>query len=237
MKRVWRPFSAWEIRTKLTAALVWLVGLLLLRRIASVWILFAIAMLLICADGGISTKKAFRQLLHVLPFVLLMLITLSLSGGIPLKHDAVAFALLLCSRVMAAAAVVMALVGGRESDDFIRSLAVLPLPPVYLSLLFLVNRYVHLLIGEFRQQTMALRSRMFVPKAGFSALRNIGYVVGGMFIRGYDRSEHVYDAMKARCYAGVIPYDDAPVPGWSDWLMLCLAVLSAAALILLERLV
>ena len=76
------------------------------------------------------------------------------------------------------------------------------------SMLFLVNRYIHLLTGEFRVQTMALKSRMFVPKAHPSVLKNIGYVIGGMFIRNYDRSEHVYMAMRSRCFSGVIPFEE-----------------------------
>ena len=56
-----------------------------------------------------------------------------------------------------------------------------------------------------------------------------------MFIRGYDLSEQVYDAMRSRCYAGVVPFDDAPRPQARDWLKLSAALLGLGAVIWLER--
>ena len=230
-----RLFSGWEVRTKLAAVLLWLVGLLFLERLPLLLLLSLLLLLLIAADTGMSLKKSARHLWRASPFVLLMLVTLSLSGGLPLQAEAVRFALLISLRVIAAVLLVIVLLSGRTADDFLRSLAVIPLPPVYLSLLFLVNRYIHMLSRSFSLTRQALRSRLFAPTLRPAALKNTGYAVGGMFIRGYDLSEQVYDAMRSRCYAGVVPFDDAPRPQARDWLKLSAALLGLGAVIWLER--
>ena len=228
-------FSGWEVRTKLAAALAGLICLLFLKQPATIVVLALIILLFIALDCGMSLKKALLQLWHVFPFLLLMLITLSLSGGLPFKKDAVGFACLICLRVIAAVLILVALVGGMSSDGFIRSLAVIPLPPVYLSLMFLVNRYIHMLTRELRLTRQGMRSRMFVPSVRLPALKNTGYAVGGMFIRGYDLSEQVYDAMRSRCYSGVVPFDEAPRTSTLDLLKLFSAILVLAAAIWADR--
>jgi len=230
-------FSGWEVRTRLAAACIWLVGLLFLQELYSPWLLTLILFLLMQFDTGISVKKVGHQLLHVLPFLVLMGVTLSISEGLPPTAGALKFAGLLCSRVVTAVLVVLALVGGKSAEDFIRSLAILPIPPTYLSLLFLTNRYVNLLSREFKQQSLALRSRMFTPKANPTVLKNIGYVVGGMFVRGYDRSEQVYAAMRARCYTGVVPYEEAQRPAAPDLIRLALSAAIFAGVVWLERVI
>lgn len=220
--------SRWDVRLRVLAVLIWLVGVLLMKSIASCWMLTAIALSAVALDPGMRISKVFHQFIHVLPFVLLMLITLGLSGGIPLQRDALFFAALVSSRVVTAVVLVIAMVSGSSVEDFLRSLAVLPLPKLYLSLLLLVNRFVVLLTREFQKQRMALRSRMFVPKANPGVLKNLGYVVGGLFIRGYDRSEAVYEAMRSRCYDGVVPLDEAGRLTVSDFMKL---IFSAAVLV------
>ena len=197
-----------DVRIRLAAAVLWMIALLMTKHAGTPVIMAVILCCIIACDSGMSVHEAFHHLRHVAPFIFLMLITLSLSDGVPLTREAVGFALLISARVMAAVFIVIAMTAGSSTDDFIRGIAVLPLPPVILSMLFLVNRYIHLLTGEFRVQTMALKSRMFVPKAHPSVLKNIGYVIGGMFIRNYDRSEHVYMAMRSRCFLGVIPFEE-----------------------------
>lgn len=227
--------SGWEIRTRMIAAVIWLIGILFCKEIYSPWILTGILLIFMAVDKKISMRKIGNQMRHVMPFLILMLVTLSISEGIPPRQTAVVFALLLCSRVVIAVLVILAMAGGKEAEEFIISLSVLPIPQTYLSLLLLTNRYVHLLVREFRHQMMAMRSRMFVPKANPAVLKNIGYVVGGMFIRSYDRSEQVYAAMKSRCYTGVIPFENPQKPGIRDILKTVLAVGILASVLILER--
>lgn len=174
----------------MSAALIWLVGLLFLRRIYTPWLLTAALALLIGLDRELSLRKVGHQLLHTLPFLTLMALTLSISDGLPPSREALLFAGLLCSRVVTAVLIILALTGGKQTEDFIRTLA---------------------------------------------ALKNVGFVVGGMFIRGYDRSERVYEAMQARCYNGVIPYEEAHPPTVLDGWKLAIAVLVMGSILFLER--
>ena len=230
-----RVFSGWDIRLRLAAALVWLCGLVFLKNPLMIAALGVLIGIIIAIDPDMSFKEAMHNMLHILPLILIMALSLALSGGIPLQKDAVMDAVLVCMRVVLAILVILAMTAGSSAEEFIRGIAVLPIPPLLLSLMFMVNRCIVLLVREFRMQAMALKSRMFVPKANPASLRNIGYVIGGMFIRSYDRSEKMYDAMKARCYAGVIPFEKAGKTGLLDWIKLLAASLLFVCAILLER--
>ena len=87
-----RVFSGWEVRTKLAAVLIGLVCLLFLERTALLWLASLLMLLLIACDTEMSLKTALRQLWRVSPFIALMLVTLSFSGGLPLQAEAVSFA-------------------------------------------------------------------------------------------------------------------------------------------------
>lgn len=227
--------SKWDIRIRVLAVLIWLVGVLFFKQIASCWILTGILFLTIALDQKMQLSKAMHQLKHIAPFVILVFVTLSISDGIPLEKEAVHFAALVTSRVITSLLLVLAMISGDTVDAFIQNLSVLPIPKIYLSLLLLVNRYVVLLTKDFQKQRMALRSRMFVPTANLGVLKNIGYVIGGMFIRGYDRSEIVYDAMRARCYNGVVPIDHPERVKVVDYMKLVVAILIYGCVLWGER--
>lgn len=225
MKR--QILTALDVRIRLAAAILWMLLLLMTKHPLTPLLMAMIVCCVIAMDPRMSVSEALHHLRHVSPFILLMLITLSLSDGIPFTKEAVTFGLLISARVMAAVFVVIAMTAGSSTDDFIRSIAILSIPQVVLTMLFLVNRYIHLLTREFRSQTMALRSRLFVPKAHPSVLKNVGYVIGGMFIRNYDRSEHIYMAMQSRCFSGVIPYEEQRKIKMMDLVWLFLAMFPA----------
>lgn len=224
-------FSDWECRTKLIAAFVWVIGILFIERLDILCLLILVLLLLFGVEEDIAFSLVTHRLRHVSPFVILMAVTLSLSGGIPLEREAVVFAALVCLRVLVAALVMIALAGAEDVDRFISSLASIGLPNSYVTIMFLTNRYIKLFMEDFQQQKAVLKSRMFTPKSDPYTLKNIGYIVGGMFIKAYDRSEHVYRAMKARSFCGVIAYEEPrPVRGTDVGKLAAAALLMGAAI-------
>lgn len=204
-------FSAWEIRTKWLAALSWLIAMLFIRHLLLLMMMTAGLAGLMALDPGLSVVRLFRRLWKLLPFLLMMLLTLSLSDGFPPREAALQFAVCFCGRVVLGAVVVTALLGGQPTSVCVRGLAALPISDTYLSILFLTDRYIHLLSKAVKTQWEALRARMFVPKVRPAVLKNTGYVLGGLFIHAYDRSQQIYEGMRARCYVGQI-YRESPAP-------------------------
>ena len=199
-----RYITGWDVRTKMITGLIWVVGILLIQKMSILCVLLVLLAVVLAAEKEISMALVVGKLKHILPFLIFMAITLALSGGVPIQRDAVSFSALVCIRVLIAALVIIIVTGAQGADGFISCLASTGLPKTYITILFLMNRYISLLARDLKQQRNALHSRMFTPKSNPVTLKNTGYIVGGLFIRAFDRSEQVYRAMKARCFCGVI---------------------------------
>jgi len=55
----------------------------------------------------------------------------------------------------------------------------------------------------------------------------VGNMIGGLFIRTYDRGNRIHQAMLSRGYQGVLPIEKLPQPGRSDAIALTLTVIIA----------
>jgi cobalt/nickel transport system permease protein len=78
--------------------------------------------------------------------------------------------------------------------DVLRSLRV---PPLLVTVLALMYRYVFLLIDQSERMTRARKSRTFVPRRG-SRWKSAAGIVGQLFVRSTERAERIYAAMTAR---------------------------------------
>ena len=78
--------------------------------------------------------------------------------------------------------------------DVLRSLRV---PPLLVTVLALMYRYVFVLIDQSERMTRARRSRTFVRRRG-ERWKTAAGIVGQLFIRSTERAERIYSAMTAR---------------------------------------
>jgi cobalt/nickel transport system permease protein len=78
--------------------------------------------------------------------------------------------------------------------DVLRSLRV---PPLLVTVLALMYRYVFLLIDQSERMARARRSRTFAPGRG-GRWKTAAGIVGQLFIRSTERAERIYAAMSAR---------------------------------------
>lgn len=81
------------------------------------------------------------------------------------------------------------------------ALSGLRVPPLILSLLSFMYRYLFLLEDQLLRTKRAFESRN-INKNGFKNIRALSNVLGTLFIRTYERAERIYMAMCARGYDG-----------------------------------
>jgi cobalt/nickel transport system permease protein len=81
--------------------------------------------------------------------------------------------------------------------DILRELQRLRFPGVMLTTLALMYRYLPVLAEESRRMQRARASRTFSPRRRL-AWRNVGIIIGQLFVRSADRAERIYMAMCAR---------------------------------------
>ncbi|HEX9888595.1 MAG TPA: energy-coupling factor transporter transmembrane component T, partial [Nitriliruptorales bacterium] len=78
-------------------------------------------------------------------------------------------------------------------------------------------RYLEVLAGEVRRLQSAMRARAFAPR-WITDAAPVGAAAGTLFVRSYERSERVHQAMLARGFTGTMPELSPRPTGARRWL-------------------
>lgn len=155
------------------------------------YVAVAFGLLLVATLSGIPPLFLVRRLLFLEPFVLgIALLSLFRAGGVTLFLAILArstlslFTMILLSNTTPFARIL----------DVLRSLR---MPPLMVTVLALMYRYLFVLIDEAERMTRARASRTFVPDR-VRLWTSAASVISQMFIRSSERAERIYAAMIAR---------------------------------------
>ncbi|GAB4562298.1 MAG: cobalt ECF transporter T component CbiQ [Anaerolineae bacterium] len=106
--------------------------------------------------------------------------------------------------------------------DLLRALSGIGLPRVLVAIIGFMYRYLFVLADEAQRLLRAREARSARPagrRGGGSIAwraRVAGGMVGNLFMRSYERSERIYQAMVSRGYAGEIRTLSSPRLSWRD---------------------
>jgi cobalt/nickel transport system permease protein len=78
-------------------------------------------------------------------------------------------------------------------------------PEMIGQMVLLSNRYLHVFRHEARRMSSGMRVRGFRKSTNLTTLRAVGNFIGMLFVRSFERTERVFDAMRARGYRGRFP--------------------------------
>ena len=78
-------------------------------------------------------------------------------------------------------------------------------PEMVGQMVLLSHRYLHVFRHEARRMTAGMRVRGFEKRTDVETLRAVANFLGMLFVRSFERTERVFDAMRARGYRGRFP--------------------------------
>lgn len=128
--------------------------------------------------------------------------------GFPATWQGLNLAVQIGLKANAAVLALLVLVGTMSPVTLGHSLARLKVPPMLVHLLLFTVRYVEVLNDEYRRLRIAMRTRGFKIGTNLHSARSIGYLLGMLLIRAFDRSERILCAMKCRGFRGEFPIMD-----------------------------
>ncbi len=114
--------------------------------------------------------------------------------------------------------------------DLLRALRGLRVPRIIVATVLFMYRYLFV-IGEEAMRLMRARdsrsARVGRQSGGSLTWRAkvLGNMVGSLFLRSYERSERIYDAMTARGFRGELRFLSTGAMARTDWLLLALLAL------------
>jgi cobalt/nickel transport system permease protein len=217
------PVHKLDPRVKFVATLAYIVSASLLP--AGYWPGYLALLVLILAAtlvASIPLRVAVGRSLVAVPFALMAAISLPFTrAGVPLASLPLGpWTLTVTAAGLEALATVLArawlsvlaaglLTATTPFSELLAALQSLGLPAVLAALISFLYRYIFVLVDEAQRLWRARESRSadVGPGAGGTVLwraRVLGGMIGSLFIRSYERSERVYQAMLARGFQGEI---------------------------------
>ena len=207
------PVHRLDSRVKFIVTLVFTAAVVSLPRTSpSILTCYAVGPFMILVLGGIPLRFAFKHILLVSPFILVLALTCPLYDRAPV---AVAFGpffwqtslgWMRCFTILGKFTVTMlaliALVSTTRFSDLLTGLQRLGLPKLLIIQLGFLYRYIFILIDKAHHILRARAGRKLV-NLGFAAELNIAAaMIGSLLIRSIDSAEHVNIAMQARGFEG-----------------------------------
>lgn len=207
------PIHRLDARTRVVAAIFLSVAIAAVHGPAALSLGLAGAIMLAVA-ARLPLRSTLRRLrpLNLFLAVLVVLLPLTTPGpalfrvySLTMTWPGILAGLVIAARANAIVLILTALITTMEAADLARALRSLHVPPALVTLLLLTGRYIFVMRVEYQRLRRAMWVRAFRPRTNRHTLRAFGNLVGMLVVKGFDRSERVYQAMKCRGYTGVFP--------------------------------
>lgn len=123
-------------------------------------------------------------------------------GPLTATREGVLFALAVTLKCNAIVLALMALVGATDIVRLGHALQWLRVPDKLVHLLLFTVRYFDVMRREYERLARAMRARRFRPGTSLHTYRCLGWLVGMLLLRSFERAERVSDAMRCRGFCG-----------------------------------
>lgn len=155
-----------------------------------------------------------KRLLVVNIFVLFLWFTIPFSikgqglfslGSVVASREGILYTLSITLKANAIFLFTVSILGTSEVFSLAHALYHLRVPRKLIYLFFFFYRYISVLHREYDSLVAALKVRGFTPKTNHHTYRTYAYLIGMLFIRSYERSQRIYNALLLRGFKGSFP--------------------------------
>jgi cobalt/nickel transport system permease protein len=183
---------------------------------SNIWVgtLFLLLALICVFIARLAFKQILSRLLVVNVFVLFLWLTLPVSikgtalfniGPWQITAEGVVYSALITLKANAIFLLTIAILGTSEIFALVHALDHFRVPKRLLYLFFFFYRYITVLHQEYNGIRSAVKARGFVLKTNLHTWRTCAYMVGMLFVKSYERSKRIYQAMTLRGFRDYFP--------------------------------
>jgi cobalt/nickel transport system permease protein len=165
----------------------------------------------LAAAAHLPVRATLKRLAPLNAFMLLLFVLLPLStpgeallriGSAAWTREGVVRAAGITLKANAIVLTLTALLSTLDAIELGRALGRLHVPGKLIHLYFFTVRYVDVLHHEYERLRRAMKVRCFRPGMRVHTYRSVGYLVGMLLVKSFDRSERIVAAMKCRGFQG-----------------------------------
>lgn len=160
---------------------------------------------LVLVAYSIISLRAFRIhvfILPVLPFIILMAISLVLNQALNPEVDLWGFQIRIMAKVALSSIVLGTIIDRSSNLELLEGILNLGLPPFLNQIFALTFRYFYMIQADISVGRQALYSRGLANRGVISTITVFGEWIGGFFLKSSNHGDQVYQAMKSRGFKG-----------------------------------
>ncbi|KPJ57660.1 MAG: hypothetical protein AMS15_09825 [Planctomycetes bacterium DG_23] len=232
------PLHSWDPRVKIVSLFCLILSMVLASNllVAGLGLMLAVALVFL---SRIPFGFVFLHLRWVMLFVLLFFIImpLTVSGEeiarfhfLSISRRGLELASLIGLRAFSAVLLVFPMIGTMKFSSTTAALQRLKLPNKLVQMIIFTYRYIFVALDEMGRMFMAARARGFRSGTNLHTLKTVGNLIGMLFVRSYERTEHIHRAMVSRGYDGTLRVLDEFALAKKDFLKAALVVALALGL-------
>ena len=203
-------FHSWDPRLKIVSLSFLILVIVGLSDLESAFLALVTAVTLVFVSR-IPFNFVFKQLKWVIVFSLffLVIMTVSVPGGreiklgfINLYEKGFLLASLIGLRAVSICLIIFPMAGTAKFHETLKAFEKLRVPNKLIQLIMFTYRYIFVFIEEWSRMRRAAESRGFRKRTDIKTLRTTANMTGMLFVRGYERTQRVYQSMRSRGYNG-----------------------------------
>ncbi|SLM29759.1 conserved membrane hypothetical protein [Desulfamplus magnetovallimortis] len=212
-------FHKWDVRCKIITILCFCFMVASISNFAVALIAISFALLVIVM-AQVSLQRVLRRLLAISGFMLMFLLIMPFSVPV-LPGDTIIvpngiqwmgfnmrglyLAATVASKAVAITMMMEPLFSTAPLPVTLHGLSRLGVPEMVAQMILLSHRYLHVFRHEASRISSGMKVRGFRKRSDLATLQAVANFTGMLFVRSFDRTERVFDAMKARGYKGCFP--------------------------------
>ncbi len=244
------PFHRWDARLKIASLFIYCFLVVSLQTLTWAAAALAISIAAVMASR-IPWSRPLRRLAAMSGFLTMFLIVVPLTApAVPgetlivldpfssliLHGEGLRLATLVVVKACAIALLMEPLLATAPLAVTLQALAALRLPNAICQMILLAHRYIHVLGHEARRMHRSMRLRGFAPRTDLATLRAYGNFLGMLFVRSFDRTQRVFEAMQSRGYRGAFPTWTTFAATPADWAKGAFWIIMGIILLTMDRL-
>jgi cobalt/nickel transport system permease protein len=244
------PLHRWDVRCKLVTILAYSFMVVSLGRLTPALAAVAVS-LLVLVIARASLAKVLMRLLAISGFVGMFFVVMPLTAPVHAGDTVVIFgglkwlgfnlrglqlAATIAAKAVAVTLLMEPLLATAPLPVTLHGLSRLGAPEIVGQMVLLSYRYLHVFSHEARRMSSGMQVRGFRKRTDLPTLRAVANFLGMLFVRSFERTERVFDAMRARGYRGRFPEPETSPMTASDVALAAVWIAVGAALVACDRL-
>jgi len=242
-------FHRWDPRIKIASLFLYCFCIVSLQKLSFSLLALLIAVIAMTASH-IPWQRAVKRLTAMAGFLSMFLIVIPFSAAStpgetliiidPLVHfpfhvHGFFLALNIVIKACAIALMMEPLLGSSPLPVTLQALADLGIPNPICQMILLAHRYIFVFLHEIKRMYRGMRVRGFRQRTSLDTMQTMGNFLGMLFVRSFDRTQRVYDAMQSRGYTGAFPTFVTFKTTGADWLKGTLWLAAGIMLLFFDR--